>query len=172
MPLAISAIGLSIGCDRNKMEWCGWDAGSLEREVEFLRSISREHNAELRDRDEKLHKCRQRAEKTDQAMATLKRARYELQDSLRVKNDRIETLGLETGQLQRELQLTRKENHASKERIREVEVDLEEALLTRTSANLRIKIKKLCVKYHPDRAGHTMLSSTAVARDLIELLTE
>ena len=52
--------------------------------------------------------------KTDQAVATLKRARYELQDSLRVKNDRIETLGLETGQLQRELQLTRKGNHASK----------------------------------------------------------
>ena len=54
----------------------------------------------------------------------MKRARYELQDSLRVKNDRIETLGLETGQLQRELQLTRKGNHASKERIRELEVDL------------------------------------------------
>ena len=66
------------------MEWCDWDAGSLEREVEFLRSISREHNAELRDRDEKLHKCRQRAEKTDQAVATLKRARYELLRSTRL----------------------------------------------------------------------------------------
>ena len=33
-----------------------------------------------------------------------------------------------------------------------------------------VKIKLLCVKYHPDH-GETMLSSTEVARDLIELLS-
>ena len=154
------------------MEWDGWDIESLQRKVQFLRSISREHSAELRELEEKLHKRSQRAERAEQAVATLKRIRYELQDSLRIKNDRIETLGLETGQLQRELQLARKENHASKERIKELEVDLQEALLTRTSANLRIKIKRLCIKYHPDHAGHTMLSSSEVARDLIQLLSD
>ena len=81
-------------------------------------------------------------------------------------------MGLETGQLQRELQLARKENRASKERIRELETDLEEALLARTSANLRLEIKRLCVKYHPDRAGNTMLSSLEVTRDLVALLSE
>lgn len=154
------------------MEWCDWDAGSLEREVEFLRSINREHNAELRDRDEKLHKWRQRAERAEQTVAALKRTRYDNQDSLRIKNDRIETLGLETGQLQRELQLARKENHALKERIDELEGDLEDARLARTSANLRRKIKRLCVKYHPDRAGNSMLSSLEVTRDLVALLSE
>ena len=157
------------------MEWCGWDAKSLEREVEYLRSINREHGAELRERDEKLHKRLQRAERAEQAVGALKRCRYELKESLRIENDRVETLGLEIGQLKRELQLARKENHASNERIQELEADLQEAqeaLLTRPSANLRIKIKRLCVKYHPDKAGHTMLSSSEVARDLIQLLSD
>ena len=105
-------------------------------------------------------------------MGALKRCRYELKESLRIENDRVETLGLEIGQLKRELQLARKENHASKERIQELEADLQEALLTRPSANLRIKIKRLCIKYHPDHAGHTMLSSSEVARDLIQLLSD
>ena len=154
------------------MEWDGWDAESLEREVEFLRSISREHSAELRERDEKLHRRLQRAERAEQAVVALKRTRYELQESLRIKNDKVETLGLEIGQLKRELQLARKEINALKERIQELEVDLQEALVTRTSANIRIKIKRLCVKYHPDRAGHTMLSNIEVVRDLITLLSD
>lgn len=152
------------------MKWNGWDAGSLEREVEFLRSSSRDHGAELRERDEKVHKWSQRAEKAEHAVITLKRTQHELEESLRIKNDRNETLGLKLGQFKRELKLTRKGNRASKERIRELEEDLQEALVT-TNANLRLKIKKLCVKYHPDRAGNTMLSSTDVARDLVDLLS-
>ena len=58
------------------------------------------------------------------------------------------------------------ETNAAKQRIK----DLEEALMTNPSAKLRLKIKLLCVKYHPDH-GDTMLSSTEVARDLIELLS-
>ena len=153
------------------MKWSGWGAPSLEREVEFLRSVTRNHDAELRERDEKVHKWRQRAEKAEQAVVTLKRTRYELEESLRIKDGRNETLGLEMGQFKRELQLARKGNRASKERIKELEEDLQEALLT-TNANLRLKIKRVCVKYHPDRAGNTMLSSTEVARDLIDLLSE
>ena len=49
--------------------------------------------------------------------------------------------------------------------------ELEEALTTHPSAQLRLKIKLLCVKYHPDH-GQTMLSSAEVARDLIELLSD
>lgn len=153
------------------MKWSGWGAPSLEREVEFLRSVTRNHDTELRERDEKVHKWRQRAEKAEEAVVTLKRSRYELEESLRIKDDRNETLGLEMGQFKRELQLARKRSRASKERIKELEEDLQEALLT-TNANLRLKIKRLCVKYHPDRAGNTLLSSTEVARDLIDLLSE
>ena len=49
--------------------------------------------------------------------------------------------------------------------------ELEEALTTNPSAQLRLKIKLLCVKYHPDH-GQTTLSSAEVARDLIELLSD
>ena len=66
---------------------------------------------------------------------------------------------------------TREQNHAAKRQIKELEVDLEEAMITNTNANLRLKIKRLCVKYHPDR-GDTLLTSTEVARDLIALLSD
>lgn len=64
------------------------------------------------------------------------------------------------GHLKRELHLARKENHASKLRMNDVEVLLEEALRTNPGTDLRRKIKRLCIKYHPDR-GVTNVSSTA-----------
>jgi len=38
------------------------------------------------------------------------------------------------------------------------------------NAKLRFKIKTLCLKYHPDKASATTLTSEEVARDLLELL--
>ena len=48
--------------------------------------------------------------------------------------------------------------------------DLELALATDPNAKLRFKIKRLCLRYHPDKASVTALSSEDVTRDLLELL--
>ena len=48
--------------------------------------------------------------------------------------------------------------------------DLELALAKDPNAKLRFKIKTLCLKYHPDKASATTLTSEEVARDLLELL--
>ena len=100
----------------------------------------------------------------------MKRTRHRLQEDLRVSNDKVETSRLEVGHQKREVQLAHEQTHAAKRKIKDLEVDLEEAMITNTDANLRLKIKRLCVKYHPDR-GDTILTSTEVARDLIELLS-
>ena len=151
------------------------DVELLQREVEYLRSrhveLDREHSAEMKDKDKRLEKRLQRAEKAGREVAFLKRARSDLQEELRIANDKVETSGLEGGHLKREVQLARKHTNAAKLQVKDLQADLEEALSTNHNANLRLKIKRLCVKYHPDR-GVTKLSSTEVARDLIDLLVD
>jgi len=153
----------------------GSEVESLQREVEYLRSshvdLCREHRAEIKERDERLHKRGQRAEKAERLVATLKRARIELREDLRIANDKVEMSGLEVGHLKRELQRAREQNRAAKLRIESLETDLEEASRTNPSTDLRRKIKKMCVKYHPDH-GLTKVCSAEVARDLIELLSD
>ena len=102
---------------------------------------------------------------------TLKRARIELQEDLRIVHDKVEMSGLEVGHLKRELQRAREQNRAAKLRIKSLETDLEEASRTNPSTDLRRKIKKLCVKYHPDH-GVGKVCSTEVTRDLVSLLTD
>ena len=153
----------------------GSEVESLQREVEYLRSshvdLCREHRAEIKERDERLHKRGQRVEKAERLVATLKRARIELREDLRIAKDKVEMSGLEVGHLKRELQRAREQNRAAKLRIKSLETDLEEASRTNPSTDLRRKIKKLCVKYHPDH-GLTKVCSAEVARDLIELLSD
>ena len=72
-----------------------------------------------------------------------------------------------SAQLKNEIKVLCAETDAAKRRIKQ----LEEALTTIPSAQLRLKVKLLCVKYHPDH-GQTTLSSAEVARDLIELLSD
>ena len=60
---------------------------------------------------------------------------------------------------------------AARLQIQDLEADLEEALSTNPGANLRLRIKRLCVKYHPDH-GVTKLSSAEVACDLVDLLSD
>ena len=150
------------------------DVESLLREVEYIRSshveLRREHRVELEEKDERLHKRLKRAEKAERAVATLKRTRHRLQEDLRVSNDKVETSRLEVGHQKREVQLAHEQTHAAKRKIKDLEVDLEEAMITNINANMRLNIKRLCLKYHPDR-GDTILTSTEVARDLIELLS-
>ena len=153
----------------------GSEVESLQREVEFLRSshveLCREHREEIRAKEESLHKRLQRMEKAEKTVVTLKRARYDLEEQLRIVNDKVEESGLEAAHLKRELQRAREQNRAAKLRIESLETDLEEASRTNPSTDLRRKIKKMCVKYHPDH-GLTKVCSAEVARDLIELLSD
>ena len=83
-------------------------------------------------------------EKADRAVATLKRDRHRLQEELRIANEKVETSRLEMGHQKREVQLAREQNHAAKRKIKGLEADLEEAMITNANANLRLKIKLLC----------------------------
>ena len=149
------------------------DIDSLQREVKYLRSsqleLCREHREEIKAKDESLHKRLQRMEQAEKKAVNLKRARYDLEEQLRFLNDQLEESGLEAAHLKRELQRAREQNRAAKLRIESLETDLEEASRTNPSTDLRRKIKKMCVKYHPDH-GLTKVCSAEVARDLIDLL--
>ena len=49
--------------------------------------------------------------------------------------------------------------------------ELEEALTVNPDANLRLKVKQLIIKYHPDKHSETLpLDNETVTRDLVELL--
>ena len=49
--------------------------------------------------------------------------------------------------------------------------DLEEAVAVNPDANLRLKVKQLLIKYHPDKhAVAVPLDNETVTRDLLELL--
>ena len=151
----------------------GSEVESLQRELDYLRSshveLCHEHREEIKGLDERLHKRGQRVEKAERLVATLKRARSELREELRIINLKVEKSGLEVGHLKREIQREREQNRASKQRIESLKEELKEASRTNPGTDLRRKIKRLCVKYHPDH-GLTKVCSAEVARDLIDLL--
>ena len=148
----------------------GAELESLKREVEYLRSehvaLGHEHRKEMNEKECMLAKRLKRAEKAEQLVSTLKRGRNELEQQLRAANDKVEGSGLEIGHLKREVKLLRTRSAEAKVRV----ADLELALAKDPNAKLRFKIKALCLKYHPDKASATTLTSEEVARDLLELL--
>ena len=77
-----------------------------------------------------------------------------------------EALGVKIGHLKREVNILSEGFSEAKTQI----ADLELALATDPNAKLRFKIKRLCLRYHPDKASVTALSSEDVTRDLLELL--
>ena len=50
--------------------------------------------------------------------------------------------------------------------------DLKEAVAGNPNANLRLKIKQLLLKYHPDHRSTATLNNEEVTRDLVELLED
>jgi len=51
--------------------------------------------------------------------------------------------------------------------------ELEEALAKNPDANLRLRVKQLLIKYHPDKNSVTVpIDNEAVTRDLLDLLGE
>lgn len=136
---------------------------SLHRQIRFLSEeitrIERERDKRLNDKESVIIKKNARNERTQKALSKLKVEHSRLQEEAKVNVHHA-------AQLQNEINALCVENSAGKQHIK----DLEEAIITNPDAKLRLKIKLLCVKYHPDH-GATTLSSTEVARDLIALLS-
>ena len=153
------------------MPFSSTESESLYRQIRFLSGevarVERERDKRLNDKDLVIIKKHSWNERTQKAFAKLKAEHGQLKETARILREEAQANGHRTTQLQNELKVLCAETDAAKRRIKE----LEEALTTNPSAQLRLKIKLLCVKYHPDH-GQTMLSSAEVARDLIELLSD
>ena len=146
------------------MPFSSTDLESLQRQIRFLSTevarVERERDKRLNDKELVIMKKNTRNERTQRAFSKLKAEHNRLQEEAVVNVHH-------SAQLKHEINVLCVENRAAKQRIK----DLEDAFMTNPDAKLRLKIKLLCVKYHPDRAGTTTLSSTEVARDLIVLLS-
>jgi chromosome segregation ATPase len=136
---------------------------SLHRQIRFLSGevtrVRHEHDKRLNAKELVILKKNARYERAQKACSKLKIEHSILREEAQTNAHRVV-------QLKHEIKLLCVEINAMKQRNK----DLEEALAANPSAKLRLKIKLLCVKYHPDH-GETVLSSTEVARDLIELLS-
>ena len=100
--------------------------------------------------------------KANKENAALKKQRYELNDKLLRTEDKLTILTLEAGHMNEELKRLRSIEKRAEE--------LEEALAVNPDANLRLKIKQLLLKYHPDHRSTATLNNEEVTRDLVELL--
>ena len=136
---------------------------SLTREVEYMQrqhvAITREHCV-IQNR---YMKNKAAAEKENRA---LKKERFEIGDKLRRTEDKFSVLTLEAGHMKEELKRLR----GIEKRVEE----LEAALAVSPDANLYFKIKKLLLKYHPDKTDKNSetlpLDREEVTRDLLQLL--
>ena len=138
----------------------------LKREVNWLQRkhvlVGREHREEVVAKDELLRKRQKRIDALERESTALKKERHDLQITLRAEKDELERSGLEIGHLKEELMRL----NAAEQRVR----DLEEAVAGAPNANLRLKIKQLLLKYHPDHRSTATLNNEEVTRDLVELL--
>ena len=138
----------------------------LKREVNWLQRkhvlVGREHREEVVAKDELLRKRQKRIDALERESAALKKERHDLQITLRAEKDELERSGLEMSHLKEELMRL----NAAEQRVR----DLEEAVAGAPNANLRLKIKQLLLKYHPDHRSTATLNNEEVTRDLVELL--
>ena len=132
---------------------------SLKTELEFMQkrqvATAREHCI-IHNR---YTKNMEKAEKENRA---LKKARFEIGEKLQRTEDALSILALEVEHRNEELKrLSGVEKRAE---------ELEEALAVNPDANLRLKIKQLLLKYHPDHRSTATLNNEEVTRDLVELL--
>ena len=101
--------------------------------------------------------------KANKENATLKKQRFELKDQLSRTSDKLTILTLDAGHMKEEL----KRLSGVERRVQE----LEAALAVSPDANIRLKVKHLIAKYHPDKhATAVPLDNETVTRDLVELL--
>ena len=133
---------------------------SLKTELEFMQkrqvATAREHCI-IHNR---YTKNMEKAEKENRA---LKKARFEIGEKLQRTEDARSILALEVEHRNEELKrLSGVEKRAE---------ELEEALAVNPEANIRLKVKHLIAKWHPDKhATAVPLDNETVTRDLVELL--
>ena len=101
--------------------------------------------------------------KLNKENVALKKQRFELKDKLSRADDKLTILTLDAGHMKEEL----KRLSGVERRVQE----LEAALAVNPEANLRLRVKQLLIKYHPDKNSATVpLDNETVTRDLLELL--
>ena len=101
--------------------------------------------------------------KANKENAALKKQRFELNEKLSRTEDKLTILTLEAGHMNEEL----KRLSGVERRVQE----LEEALAVNPDANIRLRVKQLLAKYHPDKHSAAVpLDNEAVTRDLVALL--
>ena len=135
---------------------------SLKTELEFMQkrqvATAREHCI-IHNRYTK------NMEKAEKETRALKKARFDLSEKLTRTEDARSILALEVQHRNEEL----KRLGGVERRVQE----LEEALAVNPDANLRLRVKQLLIKYHPDKNSATVpLDNETVTRDLLELLEE
>ena len=133
---------------------------SLKTELEFLQkrkvATAREHCI-IHNR---YTKNMEKAEKENRA---LKKARFEIGEKLQRTEDARSILALEVEHRNEELTRLRGIEKRAEE--------LEAALAVSPDANIRLKVKHLIAKWHPDKhATAVPLDNETVTRDLVELL--
>ena len=133
---------------------------SLKTELEFMQkrqvATAREHCI-IHNRYTK------NMEKAEKETRALKKARFDLAEKLTRTEDARSILALEVQHRNEELTRLRGIEKRAEE--------LEAALAVSPDANIRLKVKHLIAKYHPDKhATAVVLDNETVTRDLVELL--
>ena len=133
---------------------------SLKTELEFMQkrqvATAREHCI-IHNRYTK------NMEKAEKETRALKKARFDLAEKLTRTEDARSILALEVQHRNEELTRLRGIEKRAEE--------LEEALAVNPDANIRLRVKQLLAKYHPDKHSAAVpLDNEAVTRDLVALL--
>ena len=133
---------------------------SLTRSVEYLK---RQHVAITKEHSVIQSRYLKNKAVAEKEMRALKKERFDIGEKLQRTEDKFTVLTLEAGHMKEELKRLR----GVEKRVQE----LEEALAVNPDANLRLSLKRLIVRYHPDKHSATVpLDNETVTRDLVELL--
>ena len=157
----------------------GDDFGSLS-EVEALHRIQKvlflrlerqrqTHSRELELKATELQTRCKRVQRLDAELKRSKSAKLAVESALKDAQVTAEARAQEASHVRAELRALGRRADAVKKRARE----LEEDLAAKHDAGLRLRIKGLCRRYHPDKMGSdaTVLRSEVV-RDLVALMSE
>ena len=133
---------------------------SLTRSVEYLK---RQHVAITKEHSVIQSRYLKNKAVAEKEIRALKKERFDIGEKLQRTEDKFTVLTLEAGHMKEEL----KRLCGVEKRVQE----LEEALAVNPDANLRLSLKRLIVRYHPDKHSATVpLDNETVTRDLLELL--
>ena len=133
---------------------------SLTRSVEYLK---RQHVAITKEHSVIQSRYLKNKAVAEKEIRALKKERFDIGEKLQRTEDKFTVLTLEAGHMKEEL----KRLCGVEKRVQE----LEEALAVNPDANLRLSLKRLIVRYHPDKHSATVpLDNETVTRDLVELL--